>query len=122
MKRLGLRKVATAIFNSKPVQVADKAINAVVTAPGTVSNKIGLSKLASKLKVDASGKQKRKNKNQEIKDKLMMAQKNLVEQDARDLASAKAFEREQAEGLSEMGMEMNTDISEFVSTRKKEEA
>lgn len=122
MKRLGLRKVATAIFNLKPVQKADKAINAVVTAPGTISNKIGLTKLASKLKVDASGKRSRKDKNQEIKDKLMMAQKNLVMQDARDIASAKAFEREQAEGLSEMGIDMNTDIADFAATRQKEEA
>lgn len=122
MKRLGLRKAATAVFNSKPVQVVDKAMNAIVTAPGTISNKIGLSKVANKLKLDVSGKRNHKNKNQEIKDKLMMAQKNLVEQDARDIASAKTFEREQSEGLREMGIDMNTSVADFAATRQKEEA
>jgi hypothetical protein len=120
MKRLGIRKAVTAVFNSKIGQVTDKVINAVVTTPGTIVNKTGVSKLTNKVKIDVSGKGKRKKANMSIQDKIAMANKKLVEQDARDLASAKAFEREEAEGIKEMGF--SVDLNIVTTTRISEEA
>ena len=121
MKRLGIRKAATAVFNSKIGQGIDKGMNAIVTAPGTIAKKVGIEKVTSKLKVDVSGKAKRKNANQSINDKIMLANQKLVMQDAKDLAEAKAFEREQADNLAELDIEMNVDIKNFASTRIPEE-
>lgn len=118
MKRLGVRKVATAIFNSKVGQGTDKLINSLVILPGTISNKIGVGKVVSKLKIDLSGKRKNKKVNSSIQSKIEMANRRLVEQDARDIAAAKEFEREQREGIEAMGFEV--DLSLVATTRIKE--
>ncbi|MEK6828986.1 MAG: hypothetical protein AABY15_02585 [Nanoarchaeota archaeon] len=94
MKRFGFRKAATAVFNSKPLQATDKMMNAIVTAPGTISDKIGLTKLANAVKIDLSGKSSRKKKNAELNAKIELTNKKLVEQEAKDIDSAKKFERE----------------------------
>ena len=103
MKRIGIRKAFTALFNSKLGQGTDKVMNAVVTTPGTIVNKTGVSKLTEKVKFDVSGKSERKKANMSIKEKIEMANKKLVEQDARDIAAAKKFEKEESEGIKAMG-------------------
>ena len=99
MKRLGIRKGVEKIFNSKVGQTIDKAMNAVVTAPGTISNKIGLTKLSNTIKVDVSGKSSHSKKNSELNAKIESINKKLIEQEARDIASAKSFEREKEKGV-----------------------
>jgi len=94
MKRLGIRKVATAVFNTKLVQGVDKVINFAHRAPGdvikTVADKTGV----NKLKVDVNGKNSRKKANKKINSAMKAIDRKLVEQDARDIAAAKEFERE----------------------------
>ena len=119
MKRIGIRKAFTALFNSKLGQGTDKVMNAVVTTPGTIVNKTGIAKLTKKVKLDLSGKSERKKANMSIKEKIEMANKKLVEQDARDIASAKAFAREEAEGIKELGF--TVDLSLVATARIKEE-
>lgn len=102
MKRLGLRKVAAAAVDTKVGAGADTAVSFVARkatdAVGFVGRKTGL----NKLKVDASGKKSRKKKNLSINAKIEQANRNMVEQEARDIANAKAFEREKAEGLEQI--------------------
>lgn len=119
MKRLGVRKIVTAVFNSKVGQGTDKLINSLVVLPGTISNKIGFGKVTSKLKVDLSGKGKNKKTNKSIQSKIEMANRKLVEQDARDIVAAKEFEREQRDGIEAMGFKV--DLSLVATTRIKEE-
>ncbi len=120
MKRVGVRKIVTAVFNSRVGQGTDKIINSLVILPGTISSKIGISKVASKLKIDLSGKRKNKKTNSLIQSKIEMANRKLIEQDARDIASAKAFEREQRDGIEAMGFAV--DLSLVATTRIKETA
>ena len=117
MRRLGVRKFVTAVFNSKFGQGTDKLINSLVVLPGTISNQIGISKVASKLKIDGSEKRKNKNANNSIKSKIEMANRRLIEQDARDISAAKEFEREQREGIEAMGF--SVDLSLVATTRIK---
>jgi len=97
MKRLGIRKLATAVFNTKLVQGVDKVMNFAHRAPGdvikTVADKTGV----SKLKVDVSGKASRKKANASLKSKMELVNKKLIEQEARDIKSSKDFERENGE-------------------------
>ena len=118
MKRLGVRKIVTAVFNSKVGQGTDKLINSLVILPGTISNKVGVGKVASKLKVDLSGKRKNKKANTSIQSKIEMTNRKLVEQDARDIAAAKEFEREQREGIEALGF--SVDLNLVATTRVKE--
>lgn len=120
MRRLGVRKIVTAVFNSKVGQGTDKLINSLVVLPGTIIDKTGVNKVTSKLKVDLSGKHKNKKTNSSIQSKIEMANRKLVEQDARDIAAAKKFEREQREGIEAMGFEV--DLSLVATTRIKETA
>ena len=128
MKRLGLRKVADSAINSKVGSATDNAINKVVTFPGVVGRKIGtvtgLTKLHKKIKIDPNKGfwNERKKANLSIQDKINQANQKLVVQDANDLAAAKEFEREHADNIKELGLDMNTEISSFASTRVKEKA
>ena len=97
MKRLGIRKVATAVFNTKLVQGVDKVMNFAHRAPVDVIKSVADKTGVSKLKVDVNGKSSRKKVNNKIKANIEAADKKLIEQEARDIASAKAFEREKAE-------------------------
>lgn len=98
MKRIGVRKLAEKTFNSKPVQKTDEVMNKIVTTPGTLlkrfSEKTGLKKLTDKLKIDVSGKQARKTKNNELNAKIEAANKKLAAQEVKDIESAKDFERQ----------------------------
>jgi hypothetical protein len=120
MRRLGVRKIVTAVFNSKVGQGTDKLINSLVVLPGTIIDKTGVNKVTSKLKVDLSGKRKNKKANTSIQSKIDMANRKLVEQDARDIAAAKEFEREQREGIEAMGF--SVDFNLVAATRIKEKA
>ena len=119
MRRLGVRKVVTAVFNSKLGQGTDKFMNSLAILPGTILNNTGVDKVTSKLKVDLSGKRKNKKANSSIQSKIEMINRKLVEQDARDIAAAKEFEREQREGIEAMGF--SVDLSLVATTRIKEE-
>ncbi len=117
MKRLGARKIVTAVFNSKVGQGTDKLINSLVILPGTILGKTGVDKVASKLKVDLSGKNRKKS-SASIKSKIELANRKLIEQDARDIAAAKEFEREQRDGIKAMGF--SVDLNLVATTRIKE--
>jgi hypothetical protein len=123
MKRLGIRKAVTALFNSSAGQGADKLINGVVTLPGTVSNKLGVKSVSDKLKIDVSGKSARKKANQSVSQKVSMANQKLVMQDALDLAAAKEFEKEKKENILKFGFgddsEVGIDINSIAATRVK---
>lgn len=117
MRRLGVRKVVTAVFNSNVGQGTDKFMNSLVTLPGTILDNSGVGNLTNKLKIDLSGK-KRKKSSASIKSKIELANRKLIEQDARDIAAAKDFEREQRDGIEAMGFEV--DFNLVATTRIKE--
>lgn len=123
MKRLGIIKVATTLFNSNLGQGTDKLINGIVTIPGTVSNKLGIKKVSNKLKIDVSGKAARSKANQSVNQKVLLANQKLVMQDAKDLAAAKEFEKERQENMLKFGVgcesELGVDVNAFASTRVK---
>jgi len=105
MKRLGFRKVAAVAVDTKVGAGADTAVSFVARKATDAVNFVGRKTGLSKLKVDASGKVKRKKTNLSIKEKIEQANRNMVEQEARDIADRKAFEREKAEGLEQMEYE-----------------
>lgn len=126
MKRLGIRKVANAAYNTKAVDKTDTAITKLVTLPGAILRKVanvtGATKTHNKLKADPNKKfwTERKKANQSVEDKIKLANQKLVMQDALDIASAKEFEREHEENLKALGMDMHTDIVEFSAARQVE--
>ncbi len=110
MRRLGVRKIVTAAFNSKVGQGTDKLINSLVVLPGTLSNTLGITDAASKIKIDVSGKRNRSRANVSIQEKIEMANRKLVEQDARDITAAKEFEREESQGIKDLGFSVDLEL------------
>ena len=99
MKRLGIRKVATAVFNTKLVQGVDKVMNFAHRAPGdvlkTVADKTGL----SKLKVDPKKKAQKQEAlalKKKFQEGLKGIEREFAELEAAEIADDKAFERELA--------------------------
>jgi len=99
MKRLGIRKVATAVFNTKFVQGVDKVMNFAHRAPGDVIKKVADKTGVSKLKLD--NKKSKKKVNLAIAEKLKSGmtsiEREFAELEAAEIADDKAFERELSE-------------------------
>jgi hypothetical protein len=102
MKRLGLRRVVAKAVDTKIGAGADTAVSVIANktsdAVGYFGRKTGL----SKLKVDASGKGKRRKTNNSIAAKIEQSERNMVEQEARDIQARKDWERERDAGLEQM--------------------
>jgi hypothetical protein len=102
MKRLGLRKVAAVAVDTKVGAGADTAVSFVARKATDAVNFVGRKTGLSKLKVDASGKGKRRKTNDSIAAKTEQFKRNMIEQEARDIQAQKDWEREKAEGLEQM--------------------
>ena len=100
MKRLGIRKVATAVFKTKLVQGVDKVMNFAHRAPGDVIKRVADKTGLSKLKTDPEKKANKK-ANLALKKKfqegLKKVEQEFAELEAAEIADDKAFEREMAE-------------------------
>ena len=80
-----------------------------------VGRKIGLT---SKLKVDASGKLKRKKVNKSIAAKQEQFEKNAIEQEVKDIQAKKDWERERDAGIEQMAKERNNSFSDDVQRER----
>jgi len=94
VKRLGIRKVLAKVGETKLGKVVDTIVSTPVIKVEGVLNTIAEKSGLNKIKVDASGKRGRRNKNNSILAKIEQSEKNVVEQDAKDIVSAKSYEQE----------------------------
>jgi len=94
MKRLGIRKVLAKVGETKLGKVIDTVVSVPVIkvegALNTVAQKSGL----NKVKIDVTGKKAKKRKTAKMDAKIEQIKRNTVEQEARDIAAAKEFDRE----------------------------
>jgi len=99
MKRLGIRKVATTVFNTKFVQGVDKVMNFAHRAPGDVIKKAADKTGVSKLKLDDKRAKKKLNLaiESKLKSGLTEIEREFAELEAAEIADDKAYERELAE-------------------------
>ena len=79
MKRLGLRKVAAKAVDTKVGAGADTVVSVVAKKISDVVGYFGRKTGLSKLKVDASGKGKRRKANNSIAAKIEQSERNMVE-------------------------------------------
>ena len=94
MKRLGIRKVLAKIGETKLGKVVDTVVSTPVVKIEGVLNSVAEKSGLNKVKIDVSGNRGRKNANSSILAKIEQAEKNSVEQEARNIVSAKEFEIE----------------------------
>jgi hypothetical protein len=118
MKRLGIRKVAAKAVDTKVGAGTDTVVSVVAKKTNDVVNFLGRKTGFSKLKVDASGKGKRRKTNKSITAKNEQFQRQMVEQEARDIAARKIWERERDAGLEQMEQDRNNSFSDDVQREK----
>ena len=99
--RIGIRKVVGKAVDTKVGAGTDTAVSVVAKKTGDVLNfvgrKTGLNKLKIETPANKKARKERKNLNLSTQGKIVQSQKNLVEQEVRDIQSDKDWEKEKEE-------------------------
>ena len=102
--RIGIRKVVGKAVDTKVGAGTDTAVSVVAKKTGDVLNfvgrKTGLNKLKIETPANKKARKERKNLNLSTQGKIVQSQKNLVEQEVRDIQSDKDWEKEKEEFIA----------------------